>query len=211
MTRNLTVDASTPPAGDACGADPLARMTERGAMVAATRRLAEAVGRSGLDGAGMLAAAEAIAAIADELAAEQLDQVPRIAPQAAVGQSDYSWQLHNPAHPGLVMHIDENGVRASVASTVGSLYEGPDGLLHGGVAAMLLDSALSSLVQHHGMECVTASLKVDFRKPTPLRRPLEITATLGGEAGRKVTVCGEIRCDGEVTVEATALCIRLVG
>lgn len=189
--------------------DVLGQLPERTALVTATRRLAEAVGRCGLDEVAMAAAAEAIDQLAERVEVGRLDQVPRISPEGAVGRSDYSWQLHNPAHPGLVMRIDRESVRATVASPIGALYEGPNGLLHGGVAAMLLDSVLSSLAQHHGMKCVTASMKVDFRRPTPLQSSLEITARLGEQAGRKVTVHGEIRCEGEATVEATALFIRI--
>lgn len=125
-----------------------------------------------------------------------------------MGQREYTWQLDNPAHPGLQVRFDDQGAVAELPG-LGHLYEGPEGLVHGGVAAMLMDAVLSSLVQFHGVESVTASLTLNYRRPTPLDLPLTLTARLVEIGERKVIAAGEVRCAGETTIEASGIFVRL--
>jgi len=47
----------------------------------------------------------------------------------------------------------------------GSVFEGYDGMLHGGVIASLLDGAMTNCLFAHGIPGVTAELSVRYRHP----------------------------------------------
>ena len=56
---------------------------------------------------------------------------------------------------------------------------------------------------------MTATMSLTYRRPTPLGAPLTITARVDRVAGRKVSISAELTVDGQVTVEGTALFVKL--
>ncbi len=116
--------------------------------------------------------------------------------------------VSNPVAVPLELQRSADGVRADV--TLNGTYQGPPGLAHGGWIAALLDQALGTASADAGMVGLTANLDVNYRNPTPLNVPLEITARVTSTEGRKVYVSGEIRHNGQVTAEGTAIMARLV-
>jgi len=76
---------------------------------------------------------------------------------------------------GLHMHFDVNEDR-SVESrvTVGPDFQGWRDVVHGGVVALLLDEAMAYAAGANGIVGVTADLKLRFRKPVPVGRPLVV-------------------------------------
>ena len=54
-------------------------------------------------------------------------------------------------------------------------YEGPPGLVHGGVVALLLDQILGGAADHAGVPGMTGTLTVRYRKGTRLG-PVRVTA-----------------------------------
>ncbi|HWU32430.1 MAG TPA: PaaI family thioesterase [Marmoricola sp.] len=180
----------------------------RDRLVRATRRLAAAVGRTDVDAEAMRLTAQQIEELVPPLEEQAYDRVPRTPFDAAVGADEYAWQVHNPAMPGIRMRFVDGEARAELAS-LSHLYEGPEGYVHGGVSAMLMDCMLSSVVQYHGFRAVTASLTTDYRRPTPLGRPLTLTGRVVEISERKAMTSGELICDGLVRIEARALMIRV--
>jgi acyl-coenzyme A thioesterase PaaI-like protein len=90
---------------------------------------------------------------------------------------------------------------------LGALYEGPPGLVHGGVSALVLDQVLGEAAAVGGSPGMTGRLTVHYRRPTPLG-DLTVSARLESNEGRKAIVKGELRdADGQVTVEAEGLFI----
>lgn len=89
---------------------------------------------------------------------------------------------------------------------LGSAYEGPPGLVHGGVLSLLLDHVLGMVSGTRGKPRMTAWVKVDYRRPTPLG-PLRIEAEVDRVEGFKTHAVGRILSEGEVTAEATGLFI----
>ena len=90
---------------------------------------------------------------------------------------------------------------------LGPQYEGPPGLVHGGVSALLLDQLCGEAAAAGGSPGMTGRLTLHYRRPTPL-------GDLSGEAwidqveGYKTTVKGHLQdADGNVTVEAEGLFI----
>ena len=113
----------------------------------------------------------------------------------------------NPAAPQLALMRTEEGLRAEI--TLNTIYQGPPGLVHGGWIAAMLDQAVGSVSAIETSPGLTAHLEVDYRRPTPLFTPLEITSWVERVEGRKVYVAGQIKAHGQVTAEGRALMIRV--
>lgn len=88
-------------------------------------------------------------------------------------------------------------------------WEGPPGLLHGGMAAALLDECMGAL--SHGLDhigTITVTLDVRFRRPVPLDgRAVRVEAWREHpELRRRNRVHGRLLlADGTAAVEAVAL------
>jgi len=54
--------------------------------------------------------------------------------------------------------------------------QGYDGVLHGGVIASLLDSAMTNCLFRKGIRAVTGELKIRYRHPVPCHAELELRA-----------------------------------
>jgi hypothetical protein len=79
----------------------------------------------------------------------------------------------NPCFPEYDLDVD--GDRATGTVTFPVAFEGPPGVVHGGVLATFFDCA----IQHHncdaGVAGKTTTLLVEYRRPTPLAVPLRFT------------------------------------
>jgi acyl-CoA thioesterase FadM len=56
---------------------------------------------------------------------------------------------------------------------------------------------------------VTASLKVDYLRPTPLGVPLEVRATVKEISGRKVIVESRLIANGEVCARGEVVAVQM--
>jgi acyl-coenzyme A thioesterase PaaI-like protein len=96
------------------------------------------------------------------------------------------------------------------------------GFVYGGLIASLMDchaigTAAAFVERAAGRKIgeapspryVTASLNVDFIRPTPLGPELELRARATEMAGRKVTVDVEVSVDGVVTVRGTVIAVPM--
>ncbi len=97
------------------------------------------------------------------------------------------------------------------------------GFVYGGLLASLLDchstaSGAAALSRAEGREyfdvgaahrCVTGTLAVRFRRPTPLGPELELRGGIVDVNGRKVTVESRVLVDGKVTVTCEAVVIAI--
>jgi len=162
-------------------------------------------------------AAEAAAAFADRL--EQLPERTRsweiseagLMPRDFVAFSPVSGR-NNPMAPPVVLRVESgppsDGVDAdyhiSGEVTFGAAYEGPPGHVHGGLVAAMFDELLGFAQLSPGF---TAYLKVDYRKPTPLNRRLDLVAWVDNINGRKRLVRGVCTLDGTLLSEAEGLFI----
>ena len=107
------------------------------------------------------------------------DPAPRVGP-AADGDGrvylDHAFSIgaYNPCFPEYEIDVDDEA-RAHGSVRFPIAYEGPPGLVHGGVLAVFFDC----VVQHHncevGLAGKTTSLTVRYRRPTPLLTPLRFT------------------------------------
>lgn len=100
---------------------------------------------------------------------------------------------------------NDNG--ASARFHLNALYEGPPGLVHGGVSALLLDQLCGEAAAAGGGPGMTGRLTLTYRRPTPLG-DLSMEAWVDSRDGHKTVVKGHIKdADGQVTVEAEGLFI----
>ena len=87
-------------------------------------------------------------------------------------------------------------------------YEGPPTCVHGGVIAELFDELLGAVNILAGNPGMTGTLTIRYRKPTPLRTPLDLSARQVRVEGRKIFAEGRIEVDGTLTAEAEGIFIQ---
>jgi acyl-coenzyme A thioesterase PaaI-like protein len=96
------------------------------------------------------------------------------------------------------------------------------GYVNGGVLASLIDchgtgSAAAAAYRAEGREVgdgpapryVTAALRVEYLKPTPLGVPLEVRGRIKELKERKVVVEAELSASGDVTVRGEIVAVRM--
>ncbi|HQU00636.1 MAG TPA: PaaI family thioesterase [Acidimicrobiales bacterium] len=128
--------------------------------------------------------------------------------------------------------LNEHGYRFQTRwegdETVTRFTPSPDhtaipGFVYGGLLASLADchstaSGAAALYRAEGREysdagpshrCVTGTLSVRFRRPTPLGPELAVRGRILDVLGRKVTIASQIFLGDEVTVEADAVVIKV--
>lgn len=111
----------------------------------------------------------------------------------------------NAVAPPLVIQHEPSG-RAWSDFTLGAAYEGPPGLVHGGVSALLLDQMLGEAAGAGGKPGMTGTLTLRYRRGTPLG-PLTAEAHIDRVEGIKTYAVGHIADDEGVTVEAEGVFI----
>jgi acyl-coenzyme A thioesterase PaaI-like protein len=190
--------------------DDLAREREvYGGLAASTRAFAEASLRTTVDEATVEDVRRQLDALTERLRASEIERsfgvsvtthgVVRAHGNAVVG-------LRNPVAVPLDVQRDASG-RAGAAFHLGALYEGPPGMVHGGVAALVLDQLLGEAAAAGGSPGMTGRLTLTYRRPTPLG-DCSAEAWVEQVDGIKTTVRGVLRpADGETSVEAEGLFI----
>ena len=104
-----------------------------------------------------------------------------------------------------IVHVESGLAHASV--TLGAAYEGPPGLVHGGVTALLLDHLMGETAAAAFTRVTfTGTLTMVYRRGTPLG-PLRLDARIDREEGRKVWVVASIGDAEGPTVEAEGIFI----
>jgi len=84
-------------------------------------------------------------------------------------------------------------------------HQGYPGLLHGGIAATLLDEVMGRAAIAKGLWLMTIRMEVHYERMVPLDQPLTVVGEIVRETRRLVEAKGEIRLsDGNVAVTAKA-------
>jgi hypothetical protein len=104
--------------------------------------------------------------------------------------------LENAIAPPIIVGVDNDGT-AHAKVVFGLPYQGPKGLLHGGISALVLDHVLSLANSNNrsGVDngfLVTAQLSLRYHKPVPLFECTTVTTRQTSIDGRKVRAAGEI-------------------
>jgi acyl-coenzyme A thioesterase PaaI-like protein len=81
-------------------------------------------------------------------------------------------------------------------------HQGGPGIAHGGIVGAALDEACGLLATWHRFPAVTARISIRYRRPAPINRPLQVTATVDADRGRRIEISAELRDGGELLAEA---------
>lgn len=123
---------------------------------------------------------------------------------------------------GLQIKTHWNGEEAVTRFVPGPHHIAIPGFVYGGLIASLIDchgtgTAAAALYQAEGREmdsmppirCLTASLRVDYLKPTPLGPELEIRGRVSSIDGRKVTVTCSLFANGVERARGEVLAVQV--
>jgi acyl-coenzyme A thioesterase PaaI-like protein len=113
--------------------------------------------------------------------------------------------LRNPVAPPLDFVRDPEG-RATSEFELGATYEGPPGLVHGGVSALILDQALGEACGAGGRPGMTGGLTITYKRPTRLGK-LRCEAWIAERDGYKTIARGTIGDADGPSVEAEGIFI----
>ena len=86
--------------------------------------------------------------------------------------------------------------------------QGYDGLLHGGVIAALMDTAIIHWLFQHGIQAVTGDLRVRYLQPVACNIPLELIAWLVFPCPPLYHLKAELRAGGRPLARAEGKCMR---
>jgi hypothetical protein len=203
-------------APDLAPADERRREAKR-RLVEQTRRLVEEVAlldAADCDDTAIDALRARVAAAADEVAVQPscrrhggLFSSPGFA-SALLERSPVSG-VSNPVASPLRLWRDGDVTRG--AATFGATYEGPPGIVHGGMVAGAFDELLGMAQVASGFAGFTGTLTVKMRAPTPLNTLIEYEGGVDRVDGRKIHAWGRSTADGTLVGEAEAIFIASVG
>lgn len=175
------------------------------------RELIQAVLRTNAEQDSIDAARAAIRAATDTLRSSQRDESRVV--RYAVGGRPVVWSnavigLRNAIAPPLTIHHEGDGTRCWSEFTLGAAYEGPPGLVHGGVCALILDHVLGEAASEGLTKPLfTGTITVRYVRGTPLGR-LRVDAAVERTEEIKSFVSGRLSDAEGVTAEAEGIFIR---
>jgi acyl-coenzyme A thioesterase PaaI-like protein len=113
---------------------------------------------------------------------------------------------------GLHIHFfadEQNRVYAEFTPRVE--HQGFPGVMHGGLVSTLMDETIGRTAIAHNIWCMTAELKVRYKKPVPIGEPLCVRGELRDANARVLRGHGEIRSlhDDSLLAEADGIYIRI--
>lgn len=139
------------------------------------------------------------------------DQLLRYPEPVAEGGDLSCWpdcMVAGVAHPSsTALRGRRQGDESVITVTLGPANEGLPGMAHGGIVASLFDEAMGFAGWMDVVPTVTAWLRIEYRAPVPIGRPLEVRARMASRDGRKIMMEGRATVDGELVAEAEGLFI----
>lgn len=109
----------------------------------------------------------------------------------------------NPGGLRLRFEIDRNRKTLKTTFVAGEIFQGFDGVVHGGILSTLLDEAMAKLAYELGYGVVTALLEVRFRRPAPILTPLLVRGEIVEVKPKWIKAVASI-ANEEGTILATA-------
>lgn len=189
-------------------------------LVAQTRRLLRAIRRNRVDPTTRDEAIDAIAAAADLLEKESMDGPFWQTGFTSFDQIDFNnvssldifrfspaVGTDNPIASPVDLRVDGNTVEGTIIideTKVGPPFD----IVHGGIIALIYDDLVGLAAMIGSGGGLTASLTIDYRKPTPAMVPIQVRAWFEAAEGRKLIARGEMRQDGVLLNEARGLFVQ---
>jgi len=141
------------------------------------------------------------------------DLSPRMGPESTESQRvylDHAFDVgaYNPCFPEYTFdHLDADTASGRVTFPV--VYEGPPGLVNGGLLAVFFDCVTQHQSCASGRTGKTRALTVTFRRPTPILVELAFDVVRSEAEGRvtstaRLLLGGEVLCTGEFSTVASS-------
>lgn len=175
----------------------------------AVRGLLEAVVRTQVGRADVLAATDAVEGVT-ALLSRDLRAGPWTPDRTDPRPSPYNAVIGtgNPLAAPLVLTTrDASGVRGRVR--FGTAYEGAPGLVHGGVLSLVMDQVFGEAAIAAAVGGMTVGLELRYTAPTPIATDLDVEARVVDAGERLVRLEGSITAGGTTTATATATFFRI--
>lgn len=174
-----------------------------GDLLAAARRLLDAVAGADAPDEVTRAATAAVLGACESLECHQVEET--------AAPADRRPDLPGRGHPGLLPYVEEHSsdLEWHGRVTLTRAHLGGAGAAHGGMIPLLFDAVLGHLATRRGNQFPTrtAYLHVDYRRVTPLGIALTARAWVDSVQGRKIIVRGDLRNGDAVLAEAHGLFI----
>jgi len=113
------------------------------------------------------------------------------------GGNPNPWSLH-------LSFVAENEGVITTRFTAHPGLQGYRGILHGGVIAALLDTAMTQCLFYHGVQALTGDLRVRFVKPVACTETLEIRAWIASSCPPLYELKSELGVAGATLARARA-------
>jgi acyl-coenzyme A thioesterase PaaI-like protein len=180
---------------------------ERRELGEALRRLLDVVVQTGAAPAELRAAAVAIDELTARLSTTTVRTDRSVRANSYRAHMSLVGGLSHPIAPELHMDVHEGGGQGGVV--IGPVFQGGPGLVHGGILALLIDHAMGCVAAGPERPAMTVRLAMRYLKPTPLGVPLTVSVRLDRIEGRRLHLSADITADGQVTVDAEAIFLKL--
>ena len=109
----------------------------------------------------------------------------------------------------LCFEIDKEKQALKTTFVADPIFQGYDGIVHGGIISTLLDEAMAKLSYELGYDTVTASLEIRFKEPAPILQPLLVYGEILEVKKRRVKARAHItQEDGTVLAVGTSTLLR---
>lgn len=210
MTRHATLDGLGAFVHEEIPTAEIDRLEELHApLVAAVRDLVDVTIRTRVDEAEVRRVTAEVEALTGRLGLDALDGAAGVHYNSE-GRS-WNWGnaavgVRNPVAPPLTISHDDDGVTRGVAR-LGTPYEGPPGLVHGGASALLLDHLMGETASmRHSQVTFTGTLTMRYLAPLPLGE-VRLAGRIERQEGRKVLVTAEISGPAGRAIEAEGVFI----
>ncbi len=90
------------------------------------------------------------------------------------------------------------------------VHQGYGGIMHGGLAACLLDEAMVKLLWEIGIPAVSASLEIRLKKPIRIGQKVVIKGWIESDRGRLIKTAARLETEeGNILAEGTGVCVRV--
>jgi acyl-coenzyme A thioesterase PaaI-like protein len=104
--------------------------------------------------------------------------------------------------------VEPEQKRAKTRVSIPELYQGWQGITHGGIISALLDEICAQVCMGCGFQVVTSEMKLRFKAPLPTGSLVTVIGEITGERRRLVDVRGWLELDGKVIAEADVVMFR---
>jgi len=116
---------------------------------------------------------------------------------------------NNPNGLRLSFEIDKEKKTLKTTFLPGPVFQGYDGVVHGGIISTLLDEAMAKLSYELGYNTVTASLEIRFKKAAPILEPLHVYGEITEVKQRLVKARARVtKEDGTILAVATSTLLK---